>query len=616
MGAKKKLKLLAHRLFSAMLALLFHARRPSPSSSSSCKAAVAPAQQAPNFPVQRDGCPPPAETTTLVVDVDTALLLHGSGDLFPYFMLVAVEAGGFLRGLVLLLLHPLLSILAESHRVKAMAAVAFCGLRAGRFRAGRAVLPKWFMEDVAAEAFDAAFAFPADERRRRKVVCVTTGMPRVMVEGFLREYLGADAVVGREMKTLWGFYTGIMVELDEADHQVVAMEEEEKDVKVGFSGSPEFLSHPLARCCCTISISGELEERWNGNIPCSSRLSAPGASLVTRLSGARLGATLWSFPSLHEVYVVSPEEKRRWRPLPRAKYPKPMVFHDGRLAFLPTATNTAAMFAWLPLGVVLGAARLAVALTVPYKYSTPILAATGMSWRLKGSLPPSSSSTSTRGQLFVCNHRTLIDPVYVSVALDRPVRAVSYSLSRVSELISPIGRTVRLTRDRRSDGAAMARLLAGGDLVVVCPEGTTCREPYLLRFSPLFAELADDVVPVGIAVETSMFYATTAGGLKCFDPLYYMVNPRMCYTVQFLERVSTATVRNGDEPSTDLANLVQRRMGDALGYGCTMLTRKDKYLMLAGNDGVVRAGDKSSSASATAAGLGKKKENKDAEKNN
>ena len=33
--------------------------------------------------------------------------------------------------------------------------MSFSGLRVGgRFRAGRAVLPKWLMEDVAAEAFD------------------------------------------------------------------------------------------------------------------------------------------------------------------------------------------------------------------------------------------------------------------------------------------------------------------------------------------------------------------------------------------------------------------------------------------------------------------------------
>jgi glycerol-3-phosphate acyltransferase len=291
----------------------------------------------------------------------------------------------------------------------------------------------------------------------------------------------------------------------------------------------------------------------------------------------------------------------RRQALPRGKYPKAMVFHDGRLAFRPTAGGTLAMFMWLPFGVALGAARLALALAVPYRYSTPILASTGMSWRLKGERPgpPPGHGGGRRGQLFVCNHRTLIDPVYVSVALDRQVRAVSYSLSRLSELISPIGRTVRLTRDRDSDGAAMARLLDRGDLVVVCPEGTTCREPYLLRFSPLFAELSDDVVPVGIAVETAMFYATTAGGFKCLDALYYMVNPRMCYTVQFLERVCTTAVMGREVTSRDLANLVQRKMGDALGYRCTMLTRKDKYLMLAGNDGVVKPNDKGSALTPT-----------------
>ncbi|KAJ1255850.1 hypothetical protein BS78_K147700 [Paspalum vaginatum] len=533
--AKKRLQL-AHKLFSTMLSLLLHARRPT-------------RPPPPHPAVLRRCAPPPAQATaatTLVVDVDSALLR--SADPFPYFMLVALEAGGFLRGLLLLLLCPLVRCLGAAAGVRAMAAVAFCGLRAGRFRAGRAVLPKWFLEDLAAEGLEAVRRVRGTGATR---VVGVTALPRVMVDAFLREYLGVDEVVGREMAVRWGFYTGFMEE------EVPAAAEDKETGVVGFAGSLEFLERPLSWCC-------------------------------------------------KEIFVVSAEEKSRWRPLSMDKYPKPVVFHDGRLAFRPTAADTLAMFAWLPLGAVLGAARLAVALTLPYRFSTPILAATGMSWRLKGARP--ALPAGGRGQLFVCNHRTLIDPVYVSVALDRQVRAVSYSLSRLSELISPIGRTVRLTRDRRGDGAVMARLLDAGHLVVVCPEGTTCREPYLLRFSPLFAELSDDVVPVGVAVECSMFYATTAGGLKCFDPLYYMANPRMCYTVQFLDRVDTSAVRAGAAPSTDMANLVQRKMGDALGYGCTMLTRKDKYLMLAGNDGIVRSStDGAKSAAATDAAETKKK---------
>ncbi|KAM3352125.1 hypothetical protein ACQJBY_023790 [Aegilops geniculata] len=532
--AKKKLP---QRLFSTLLSLIFHSRPWLSSSKGSSNATASfpsSLQQRQHPPMANDRL---AAARTLVVDVDGDLLRPSPSGLFPYFMLVALEAGGLLRGAVLLLLYPLLCCvgIGGDLALRVMAMAAFCGLQESRFHAGRAVLPKWFMEDVAVEAFEAM-------RGAKRRVCVTN-MPRVMVEGFLREYLGADVVVGMRMKVLCGFYTGIMEEEDVALEKKKIMLENDA---VGLSGSLEFLQHPLSHCC-------------------------------------------------KEVYHVTQEDKAGWQALPRAKYPKAMVFHDGRLAFRPTAGSTLAMFMWLPIGAALGAARLAVALTVPYRYSTPVLAATGMSWRLKGERPgPPPGHARGRGQLFVCNHRTLIDPVYVSVALDRQVRAVSYSLSRLSELISPIGRTVRLTRDRDSDGRAMARLLDRGDLVVVCPEGTTCREPYLLRFSPLFAELSDDVVPVGIAVETAMFYATTAGGFKCLDPLYYMVNPRMCYTVQFLERVRTTAAMGRDVPSTDLANLVQRKMGEALGYGCTMLTRKDKYLMLAGNDGVVRASDKCS----------------------
>ncbi|KAI6689355.1 hypothetical protein NL676_026183 [Syzygium grande] len=70
------------------------------------------------------------------------------------------------------------------------------------------------------------------------------------------------------------------------------------------------------------------------------------------------------------------------------------------------------------------------------------------------------------------------------LALNKPLATAIYSLSLFNEAISPI-RTVRLARDREQDTKLMRQALACNDLVV-CPEGTTCRWPYLLRFSPLF----------------------------------------------------------------------------------------------------------------------------------
>lgn len=485
---------------------------------------------------------PPAAAKLAVVDVEGALLLPRS--LFPYFMLVAVEAGGFLRGLVLLLLYPFILALpffsGADAAVRAMAFVAFCGLRAARFRAGRAVLPRWLLQDVALQGFDLAVS-PARRQRQSSSALYVSRMPRVMVEPFLKEYLliqdqesRDDVIVAREMKTTWGFCTGFM-----EDYQWDLAGVVEEDA-IGFTGGS--------------SSSSSMESFFFLNSLCK------------------------------EIYTITDEEKAKWQPLPPRSHPRPVVFHDGRLAILPTPLAIAATLAWLPMGALLAVARIAIALSLPYRLATPLLAFTGQSWRLRGSLPPSAEHVN--GQLYVCNHRTLIDPVYVSIALNRPVRAVSYSLSRFSDLISPIGATVRLTRDRAHDGAAMAALLQQGSQVVVCPEGTTCREPYLLRFSPLFAELTDGVVPVALAVETAMFHATTAGGWKWLDPLYYLANPRMCYTVEFLPRVETKA--KAAASSAEVANEVQRRVAEALGYQCTMLTRKEKYRMLAGNHGVVQ----------------------------
>ncbi|XP_038988830.1 probable glycerol-3-phosphate acyltransferase 3 [Phoenix dactylifera] len=472
---------------------------------------------------------------TLVFDVEGGLLRSSST--FPYFMLVALEAGGFLRGLLLLVLYPLLCCLSRGVGLRVMVMVCFFGIRKEGLRVGKAVLPKFFLQDLGLEGFEVL-------RRARRRVCYTR-MPRVMVEGFLKDYLGVEVVVGRELKEFGGYCTGLMEEEGEM----------EMETKVLF---------------------GE-EDTGGGSF---------GIGSCTNSSRHCL------FSHCKEVHLVTEAEKRTWHALPREQYPKPLVFHDGRVAFRPTPMNTLLMFLWLPLGVPLTIFRSSIFLLLPYRISIPIGAFSGMKSRLA---TPQTLGTErqphARGHLYVCNHRTLLDPIYISAALRKPVTAVTYSISPISEALSPI-RTVRLTRNKEEDGRRMARLLNQGDLVV-CPEGTTCREPYLLRFSPLFAELTDTVIPVALVTRVSMFYGTTAAGFKFLDPFYFLANPCPEYDVEFLGNVSTTHSIAGKSCSSHgVANHVQRKIGDALGFECTTLTRKDKYLMLAGNEGIVNTAKK------------------------
>nr|DAD37330.1 TPA_asm: hypothetical protein HUJ06_007971 [Nelumbo nucifera] len=479
--------------------------------------------------------------------LEGALLI--SVDSFPYFMLVAFEAGGPVRALFLLLTFPLLWLLNkiysdETMALRVMIFTTFLGLKVTDVKAvAKAVLPRFYLEDLHENAYK---AFSSCRGKK--------------AEDPLKNCLGlvaAPAVVARVQQ-----YEAIRATLGDGNM-----------IDVGIADTA-LTSHPYVLLC-------------------------------------------------KEVYFVPVEEKAP--SLPRKDYSKPLIFHDGRAVVRPTPLNALAVLLWVPMGVILAITRLSVGKLLPYKLGLMAAAATGLKIRAKLPPPVGADQTSetthtpytrctcdscdpgfhtapflggystksrpnnqTCNTLYVCSHRTLIDPVIVASALQRHVTAVTYSVSRVSELLSPI-RTVRLRRDRADDGATMRGLLMQGDLVV-CPEGTTCREPYLLRFSPLFAEIADVIVPVDVSANATMFHGTTVRGYKWLDSFFFLMNPNPHYHLQFLDKVAgVRTCESLGKSSYDIANQVQQMIGRALGFQCTNFTRRDKYRTLAGNDGVGKA---------------------------
>ena len=123
-------------------------------------------------------------------------------------MLVAFEGGSILRACFLLSSYPLLLLLNHDLMLRLMILITFCGMKVKNIElVGRTVLVKFYLENLNLEIYELVSGSKKEVGSR---VVVLTSVPRVMVEGFCKEYLSVDKVVGTELHSVGGYFSGFV----------------------------------------------------------------------------------------------------------------------------------------------------------------------------------------------------------------------------------------------------------------------------------------------------------------------------------------------------------------------------------------------------------------------
>lgn len=198
-------------------------------------------QPPPNFPsLSKCSLEGRGPETTTVCDFHGGLLRTQS--FFPYFMLVAFEGGSIFRAFFLLLSCPILWFLDPELQLRVMVFITFVGLRVRDMESvSRAVLPKFYLENLNLKTCE-VLAVSGSK-------LVVSRVPRVMIEGFLKEYLNVDEVFGTELQTHGSYFTGLVSGSGLlVKHRVIREHFGHKMPDIGI-GSSSLHDHPFISLC-------------------------------------------------------------------------------------------------------------------------------------------------------------------------------------------------------------------------------------------------------------------------------------------------------------------------------------------------------------------------------